>query len=140
MKILHLTVHFNWFELIAKGIKKEEYRELKSYWIKRLVKSVEPYSCKNCLNSVGYKTVFKPYTHAIIKNGYQKNAPTLLVELANIRLGKPKSEWCSTEIEFDSENGSFDDCFVIELGKVLEVKNYQAIEVMNTHIEQAITN
>lgn len=33
---LHLVLKKKWYELIESGIKKEEYREIKPYWIKRL--------------------------------------------------------------------------------------------------------
>ena len=36
MNILHLTLTKNWFDLILSGEKKEEYREIKPYWEKRL--------------------------------------------------------------------------------------------------------
>lgn len=33
---LHLNLHKKWFDLIASGVKNEEYREIKPYWTKRL--------------------------------------------------------------------------------------------------------
>ena len=33
--ILPLTLNKKWFDMILSGVKKEEYREIKSYWIKR---------------------------------------------------------------------------------------------------------
>lgn len=33
---LHLGLKKKWYELIESGVKKEEYREIKPYWIKRL--------------------------------------------------------------------------------------------------------
>ena len=38
MKALILAVRKEYFEQIKAGIKKEEYREIKDYWIKRLSK------------------------------------------------------------------------------------------------------
>lgn len=35
MKILHLPLKAQWYEMIESGIKAEEYREIKPYWIKR---------------------------------------------------------------------------------------------------------
>ena len=37
MKTLHLTLKKKWFDMIASGKKKEEYREIKPYWFERLV-------------------------------------------------------------------------------------------------------
>ena len=39
-KILTLPLKKQWFEMTKTGIKKEEYREISDYWIKRLVDSV----------------------------------------------------------------------------------------------------
>jgi len=36
MEILHLNLKKKWFDMIASGEKKEEYREMKKYWIKRM--------------------------------------------------------------------------------------------------------
>ena len=36
MKILHIHVKKEYWERAKQGIKKEEYREIKSYWIKKL--------------------------------------------------------------------------------------------------------
>ena len=36
MRILHLTLLRKWFEKIASGEKTKEFREIKSYWTKRL--------------------------------------------------------------------------------------------------------
>lgn len=37
MKTLYLTLKKKWFDMIVSGVKKEEYRESKVYWLKRLV-------------------------------------------------------------------------------------------------------
>lgn len=36
-KILHLTLKKKWFDMILSGVKKEEYREVKAYWVDRLL-------------------------------------------------------------------------------------------------------
>ncbi len=38
MKILDLPLKEKWYEMIESGNKKEEYREIKKYWIGRLAK------------------------------------------------------------------------------------------------------
>ena len=35
-KILYLNLKAKWYDMIESGFKKEEYREIKDYWIKRL--------------------------------------------------------------------------------------------------------
>ena len=95
--------------MIKSGVKKEEYREIKDYWIKRFKDmSLEP----------PFKP-FKEFSVIEFKNGYAKDAPTMRVEFKGIHIGKPKVEWCIDAIEFDQDNGSYEDCFIIELGSVL---------------------
>jgi ribosomal protein S27E len=60
MKVLHLTLHKKWYDLILSGKKTEEYRDVKEYWIKRL----------------------SGQTFDVIhfKNGYRKDAREMTVE------------------------------------------------------------
>lgn len=61
MKYLHLTLKKNWFDLILSGEKKEEYREIKPYWEKRLIG--------------------KTYDKVIFRNGYATNALQFTIKL-----------------------------------------------------------
>ena len=79
MKVLHLTLKKKWFDMIASGEKKEEYREFKPYWHTRLMN--------------------KSYDVIKFRNGYSKSAPTMTVEfkglmssLGNIEWGAPKGK------------------------------------------------
>ena len=72
-KILHLTLHRRWFKEILIGIKKIEYREIKSYWTKRLFDSEG--------NLIKYDII-------IFKNGYHKNCPVMRVEFLGVRKNK----------------------------------------------------
>ena len=91
MKVLHLTLKKKWFDMILSGEKKEEYREIKPYWNKRLKFSEFP-------NMI------------IFKNGYSKNARTMNVIMEGLNIGKAVPEWS------DNWQG---DVFVIKLGKIL---------------------
>jgi hypothetical protein len=73
MKILHLTLKKQWFDMIASGVKREEYREMKPYWHKRLAN--------------------RKYDAIQFRNGYSKDAPTMLVELKSILSGLGIIEW-----------------------------------------------
>lgn len=42
MKTLTLTLKKKWFDMIKDGIKKEEYREMKECWYKRLFREQNP--------------------------------------------------------------------------------------------------
>ena len=59
-KILHLTLMKRWFDEIASGQKKIEYRDKKPYWEKRLEGKV--------------------FDEIHFKNGYAKDAPFMRVE------------------------------------------------------------
>jgi len=115
--VLRLTVTKHWFDMIASGEKKEEYRELKPYWGQRFSSSW----CKAV--KVRCTPPFKSFDYVEFKNGYSKNAPTLLVECNGITVGKPKQKWCLQDaVYFDEDNGAYDDCFVIALGKIVMSK------------------
>ena len=94
-KILHLTLKRKWFDLIAIGKKKIEYRELKPYWESRLIKSV------------GIVVILHQFDEIHFRNGYSKSAPFMRV----------KHEGTEVNIE--------DGCFEIHLGEILEIKNWK---------------
>lgn len=95
--VLRLTLKKNWFEMIASGEKKEDYRELKDYWFDRLTENDYPLRAKH-------------FDFVEFKNGYAKSAPTLIVECKGIMIGDAKPEWS------DNWQGG---CFIISLGKVV---------------------
>ena len=66
MKILHLTLKKKWFDMIASGEKKEEYREMKPYWQARLVK-----------DGYWFSQAVKDFDVIRFRLGYAKNAPTI---------------------------------------------------------------
>lgn len=66
MATLHLTLKKKWFDLIKSGIKREEYREIKPYWSRRLNKH---------------------YDRIRFRNGYSRNAPNFTIELNEILIG-----------------------------------------------------
>jgi hypothetical protein len=77
MRILHLTLKKKWFDMIASGEKREEYREMKPYWHKRLL---------------GQK-----YDAIRFRNGYAPTSPTLTVELKELYSGFGIIEWGAPE-------------------------------------------
>ena len=98
-RILHLTLKKQCFDMISEGVKKEEYREIKDYWIKRLqdMSLQEPFHA------------FIPYDKIVFKNGYAKNAPTMVVEFDGIRIRKGNKS-CGADDEVR---------FCIKLGNIL---------------------
>lgn len=95
-RILHLTLHRRWFDAIARGEKKAEYRLLKPYWAKRLDG--------------------REYDEIHFRNGYASDAPFMRVE------------WVGLADAFYSPLGDDKHVFVIHLGKILEIRNYEAPE------------
>lgn len=90
MQILHLTLKKKWFDMIASGEKKEEYREIKPYWNKRLNKT---------------------YTHILFRNGYAKDAPRILVELRFIVTSLGIVEWGAPEDQ---------QVYILKLGDIMD--------------------
>ena len=94
MNILHLTLKKEWFDMIASGIKREEYREKKPYWDRRLM--------LNHFDAIQFR------------NGYNKNAPTMLVEFNKLQSGLGIVEWGAPERT---------PVFILKLGKILKMSN-----------------
>tara|TARA_Y100000593_G_C4124738_1_gene244399 strand:+ start:66 stop:416 length:351 start_codon:yes stop_codon:yes gene_type:complete len=92
-KILHLNLYRKYFDEIANGTKTIEYRDKTDYWKKRIEN--------------------REYDVIKFRNGYAKNAPTMLVEYKG---------W-----GIDVFTGDYE----LYLGKVLEV-NYQDDYIFNT--------
>lgn len=90
-KVLYLILKKRWFDMIATGEKKEEYREMKPYWEKRL--------CN------------KSFDFVVFRNGYAKNAPTITKRVKSITTGVGKLKWGAPMAE---------RVFIIELGETVE--------------------
>lgn len=75
-RILRLTLKKEWFDLISTGIKTEECREIKPWSTSRLMD-------KHPLEGYGlgkFEYTFKHYDYVKFKNGYQKDAPVIVME------------------------------------------------------------
>lgn len=107
-KTLHLTLKKNWFDMILSGEKKEEYREIKSYWMNRLM--IFPY-VEGVINPEQYIREFDTVT---FKNGYAANAPEMEIELKRIEIKEGNPDW-------GAEAGV--KYFVMSLGEILSTKN-----------------
>lgn len=106
-KVLTLTVSKQWFDMIVAGEKKEEYREIKPYWVARLFQNnsniVDVQSLASCLAGRTdllkkyideQRIVLKQYTHVLFINGYRKDSPRIEKEIESISIGKPKKGLC----------------------------------------------
>lgn len=128
MKILNLTLTKNWFDLILSGIKKEEYREIKPYWITRLAQCkgrndhkktgffCKKANCNTCLkHGDGLHSI--PYDAVRFTNGYGNNKPSMLVKLKGVSIGTGSVEWGAPEEE---------KVFILSLGDVVESRNIKS--------------
>lgn len=125
-KMLHLTLKKKWFDMIASGEKKEEYRESKPYWVNRFIKptctiSHEDYYPNEMINEVikfgdfrgnvkYFGGVIQDFKTIKFTNGYGKNKPSIIVECNGIDFGFTKSEWS------DNFKGQV---FIIKLGSII---------------------
>lgn len=106
-KILKLTINKEWFSRILSGDKTEEYREIKPYWIARLLQNNRNIvDVRNLASALAGRTdllkkyideqriVSKQYTHVLFKNGYYDDSPKVEKEIESITIGKPKKGLC----------------------------------------------
>ena len=115
--LLHLPLKAKWYEMIESGVKREEYREIKPYWTKRLLKNF-PVFWRMAVNvgmlSNNYTHLYSKelypeyYTHVKFSYGYTKR--TITFELEYITIGKGNKEW----------GAPTEDVFIIKLGKRIE--------------------
>lgn len=128
-RVLYLTLNRNWYLKIASGEKKEEYRELKHYWLKRLLNINYPkeqpddhltipadieyditengYAPETVLKA--YYSEFKNYDLIVFLNGYG-NVPTTIVESKGIEIKRGIEKWGAVAKQF---------YVTLKLGKVL---------------------
>jgi Txe/YoeB family toxin of Txe-Axe toxin-antitoxin module len=114
MKVLRLTLKKKWFDMIASGEKKEEYRAIKEYWIRRLVETMRSvYDIRD--DSFMWKFtgpyILNEAVHYDIvefRNGYRRDSPIVKFKVNDITVDAGKSDW-------GAEPGK--KYFVIKLGE-----------------------
>lgn len=102
--------------MILSGEKKEEYREFKPYWVRRLLGDKDAY--KEPYPIPTEPTYFeKPENLQTVTfiNGYGDDRPRMVVELLNINANIPNPDWCPPDTE-----GYW---FVLELGEIISTQN-----------------
>lgn len=111
MKIFDLPLKAVWYLMIESGIKKEEYREITEYWIKRLRNCYDGSThCKVYIPKCNYCTgiIRTDYTHVRFRYGYTRR--TMLFKLDSISIGKGDPEWGAPE----------NKVFILKLGERVE--------------------
>lgn len=107
LKILHLSLKKEWYNMIESGIKTEEYREIKPFWCKRLIHDYDE-SMEEFGAIIFDDKNFKQYDVVKFSYGYTKR--TMTFEIESISVGYGKREW-----------GAPDNIvFIIKLGKRIE--------------------
>lgn len=124
LRILELTLTKQWFDLISSGEKKEEYREIKKYWLNRLFsplakdyKHLPEFAVGPSLDSTNTQkipafTKAREFDAVRFTNGYGQSRPSMLYEYKGIEVGTGRKEWGAPE----------ERVFIIKLGRVLERK------------------
>lgn len=103
MKIIHLPLKKEWYEMIEAGIKKEEYREDTHYWRIRLLSKVFEEDDAQSLTVY----LFKSYDAVCFSYGYTKRR--MMFECKGITIGQGRPEWGAPNHE----------TFIIKLGERL---------------------
>ena len=105
MATLTLPLKKKWFDLIKAGVKKEEYREIKPFWEKRLLDYKEIKADAKALAFKRYvlcipydvcKDYPRGYDSLVFTLGYPKADDTerrLVFKNPKIRIGTGKPEW-----------------------------------------------
>jgi hypothetical protein len=104
MKVLDLVLKHKWYDMIESGEKKEEYREDKEYWIKRLTDlntDFIPFSYRYHYEQIP----FKDYTHVRFHRAYTNT--TMLFELDGMDYGFGNSSLGAPDVEV----------FILKLGR-----------------------
>jgi hypothetical protein len=105
-KVLHLTLKKKWFDMIASGEKKEEYREKSDFWITRIC------DFDKCLEANSYEH-FKDFDAIHFYNGWACSTKykNFRIKCNGISLKEGNPEW-------GAEPGK--KYFVISLGEIIK--------------------
>lgn len=112
--MLILPIKKKWFDMILSGEKKEEYREIKPYYMSRFanVFSMYPTSSTYPYSNVPYGTDIR---EILFRNGYGKNCPEFVAS-CTLEVKKGKPEW-------GAEPGR--EYYVLKIHEIKSVANMQ---------------
>ena len=98
--VLFLRLQKKWFDMIARGEKKEEYRDLSRYWAIRLLPEhkrdqvLQNWNPAPGRNLVAFHKPKKPWKHVLFVNGYSDTSPAVLMEFSQLAAtNATKPEW-----------------------------------------------
>ncbi len=101
-KTLYLPLKKEWYEMIESGVKTEEYREIKPYWDKRLMRDKWNF-CTDSLCHI-------PQKFDAVKFSYGYTDRTMTFKCDGITVGRGNKEWGAPD----------NDVFIIRLGDRVE--------------------
>lgn len=94
--MLTLPIKKKWFDMILSGQKKEEYREIKTYYKSRFYNAIKKELDKETFAQQVTAVVLYNNTvilNVIFKNGYSKNSPQIKCKCIFKGRGQGKEEW-----------------------------------------------
>lgn len=103
MKVLDLSLKYRWFDMIAAGEKKEEYRDITQYWCNRLLNPIPS-------SLFSPQRAFKDFDFVRFHRG-QGSKVTMLVKILSMHRGYGRWEW-------GAKRGK--EYFVIRLGEIVK--------------------
>ena len=101
---LHLVLKGKWFDMIANGTKKEEYRVIKPYWVRRLT------AMRALRSTYDYQLKIKVIDIVVFHRGYTSKWIAFKLEDIIIGKGDPKL------------GAPTEDCFIIKLGEQVRMR------------------
>lgn len=120
-KTLYLPLEKKWYNMIERGEKTEEYREIKQHWIKQICdtrkqdpvfanKECKFRNCEACfLITISDNLSDDCYQYDAVRFSYGYTRRTMTFDVESITIGKGKPEW----------GAPAEDVFIIKLGRRL---------------------
>ena len=102
--MLTLPIKQEWFDMICRGEKREEYREVTEYWRKRI----------DSARTLDYKQ-FKEIFEVKIRAGYNSKAPTATLRV-HLTLGKGVQEWGAEP---------YKDYYILQILHIESIENWK---------------
>lgn len=105
--ILNLTIKRKWFDMIASGEKREEYRSMDNAQVRNAFERMQDYPCSYSM---------------ILRNGYRMDSPAVVARLTNICIWHSASFPGCGEPNYPHYAISFDK--ILSRGTYAEVKRW----------------
>ena len=132
MRVLHLPLKKEWYEMIERGEKTEEYREISTHWFARLTKCGK----MNCrMSDCPDDCEIRRYEHFdAVRFSYGYTKRTMVFEIKEIVVGKGDKEYGAPD----------EEVFIIKLGQrltevKLTIESPNGEKVTNTFFGESIT-